>query len=119
MIRVVIVDDHPIVRQGLAHLLSQQSDIVVCGEAEDAAEAIRIIDEKQPDIVIADLSLKTTSGLELIKHLRASDSKTPVLVLSMHDEAHYVERTLRAGAAGYLTKQEASAKVVDAVRCVL
>lgn len=119
MIKVVIVDDHPIVRQGLTQLLVQEPDIAVCGEADEIRSALRLIDELKPDVVIADLSLRAGSGIDLIKSLRTAHGRVPILVLSMHDEIHHVERALRAGANGYLTKQEASAKVIEALRCVL
>jgi len=119
MITVVIVDDHPIVRQGLAQLLAQQPDITVGGEAEDTPEALRLIGEVNPNVVIADLSLRNGTGIDLIKASRSSHAHIPILVLSMHDEPYHVERALRAGATGYLTKQEASAKIVDAIRCVV
>lgn len=119
MVNVVLVDDHPIVRQGLAQLLMQEADLHVCGEAEDETTALRLVAQLLPQLVIVDLSLRSGDGIELIKRLKAAHSTIPVLVLSMHDEIHYVERALRAGALGYLTKQEASTKVLAAVRHVL
>ncbi len=119
MINVVIVDDHPIVRQGLAQLLKQEADLRVCGEAEDGATALRLVEQLSPQLVIVDLSLKSGDGIDLIKALRAARPTLPILVLSMHDEIHFVERALRAGALGYLTKQEASTKVLAAIRHVL
>ena len=116
---VLIVDDHPIVRQGLAQLINQEQDLVVCGQAEDAHEAIQAIREHDPDMVIVDISLKDTSGVELIKDLKVQRPDLPVLTLSMHDEAVYGERALRAGARGYIMKQEATEKVVTAIRRVL
>ncbi|MEN6577301.1 MAG: response regulator transcription factor [Phycisphaerales bacterium] len=116
---VLIVDDHPIVRQGLAQLINQEHDLVVCGQAEDAHEAIQAVRESQPDMVIVDISLKDTSGVELIKDLQVQHPNLPVLTLSMHDEAVYGERALRAGARGYIMKQEATEKVVTAIRRVL
>ena len=116
---VLIVDDHPIVRQGLAQLINQEQDLVVCGQAEDAHEAIQAIREADPDMVIVDISLKDTSGVELIKDLKVQYPDLPVLTLSMHDEAVYGERALRAGARGYIMKQEATEKVVTAIRRVL
>lgn len=116
---VLIVDDHPIVRQGLAQLINQENDLVVCGQAEDAHEAIGAIREHHPDLVIVDISLKDTSGVELIKDLKVRHPDLPVLTLSMHDEAVYGERALRAGARGYIMKQEATEKVVTAIRRVL
>ena len=116
---VLIVDDHPIVRQGLAQLINQEHDLVVCGQAEDAHEAIRAVRENEPDMVIVDISLKDTSGVELIKDLQVQHPELPILTLSMHDEAVYGERALRAGARGYIMKQEAIEKVVTAIRRVL
>jgi len=113
------VDDHPIVRQGLAQLINQEHDLVVCGQAEDAHEAIRAVRENEPDMVIVDISLKDTSGVELIKDLQVQHPELPILTLSMHDEAVYGERALRAGARGYIMKQEAIEKVVTAIRRVL
>lgn len=117
--RVFIVDDHPIVRQGLAQMLTQEMDFTVCGEAESALQALQGIAELQPDLVLVDLSLKGGSGLALIKALKARQSTIPVLVVSMHDESLYVERVLRAGARGYVMKQEATDTMVRAIRRVL
>ena len=116
---VLIVDDHPIVRQGLAQLINQEKDLEVCGQAEDAYEAMQAIRQLQPDMVIVDIALKDTSGMELIKDLKIQYPDLPVLTLSMHDEAVYGERALRAGARGYVMKQEATGKVVTAIRRVL
>ena len=116
---VLIVDDHPIVRQGLAQLINQEKDLEVCGQAEDAHEAMQAIRQLQPDMVIVDIALKDTSGMELIKDLKVRYPDLPVLTLSMHDEAVYGERALRAGARGYVMKQEATGKVVTAIRRVL
>lgn len=116
---ILIVDDHPIVRQGLAQLINQETDLVVCGQAEDAHDAILAIRKYDPDLVIVDISLKDTSGVELIKDLKVQYPDLPVLTLSMHDEAVYGERALRAGARGYIMKQEATEKVVTAIRRVL
>jgi DNA-binding NarL/FixJ family response regulator len=113
------VDDHPIVRQGLTQLINQESDLLVCGQAEDAHNAIAAIRQFHPDMVIVDISLKDTSGVELIKDLKVQFPELPVLTLSMHDEAVYGERALRAGARGYIMKQEATEKVVTAIRRVL
>jgi len=119
MINVLLVDDHPIVRQGLAQLLMQEPDLHVCGEAEDEATALRLVEKLAPQLVIVDLSLKSGDGIDLIKAIKATNPMIPILVLSMHDAIHHVERALRAGALGYLTKQEASTKVLAAVRQVL
>jgi DNA-binding NarL/FixJ family response regulator len=113
------VDDHPIVRQGLAQLINQEKDLEVCGQAEDAHEAMQAIRQLNPDMVIVDIGLKDTSGMELIKDLKVQYPDLPVLTLSMYDEAVYGERALRAGAKGYVMKQEATEKVVTAIRQVL
>jgi DNA-binding NarL/FixJ family response regulator len=117
--RVFLVDDHPMVREQLAHLIDQQPDLQVCGEAGDVAEAIEGIERLRPDIAIVDLSLKNSSGLDLIKDLKARESVVPVLVLSMHDESLYAERVLRAGAMGYVSKQENTRNILSAIRRVL
>lgn len=116
---VLVIDDHPLLRQGLAMLINQQKDMQVCGEAEEAHAAMQCIAEEKPDIVILDLSLKGPDGLELLKSIRAADPRLPVLILSMHDEAIYAERALRARANGYIMKQEATEKVLVAVRRIL
>lgn len=116
---VLVVDDHPLLRQGLALLINQQQDMQVCGEAEEAQAAMQAIAELRPDIIILDISLSGPDGLELLKSIRASDPDLPVLVLSMHDEAIYAERALRARANGYIMKQEATEKVLVAVRRIL
>src|SRR5215510_3881056 len=117
--RVFIVDDHPIVRQGLAQMLQQEADLTVCGEAEDAQQALQAIAELHPDLVLVDLSLKGGSGLALVRALKARQSTVPVLVVSMHDESLYVERVIRAGARGYIMKQEATDTMMGAIRRVL
>ena len=116
---ILIVDDHPIVRQGLSELINHESDLVVCGQAEDSHEAIKAVRELNPDMAIIDISLKETSGLELIKDIHAQYPNLPVLALSMHDENLYAERSLRAGAMGYIMKQEATENVIEAVRRIL
>ena len=116
---VLVVDDHPLLRQGLAMLINQQQDMEVCGEAAEARTAMQMIAEYKPDIVILDLSLKGPDGLELLKTVRALAPDLPVLILSMHDEAIYAERVLRARANGYIMKQEATEKVLVAVRRIL
>ncbi len=116
--RVFIVDDHPIVRQGLAQLINQEDDMISVGEAGDAVEAIKGVAEIKPDLAIVDISLRGTSGIELTKSLIANDPKTLVLILSMYDESLHVERVLKAGARGYLMKQEATDHVVTAIRKV-
>jgi DNA-binding NarL/FixJ family response regulator len=116
---VLVVDDHPLMRQGLALLINQQQDMQVCGEAEEAQAAMHAIAQLRPDIMILDISLSGPDGLELLKNIRASDPDLPVLILSMHDEAIYAERALRARANGYIMKQEATEKVLVAVRRIL
>lgn len=117
--KVLIVDDHPILRKGLTLLINQEPDLVVCAEAEHAQMALEIIDNIMPDMAIVDISLPGIDGIELIKMLRLRHKDLPVLVVSMHDEALYAERSLRAGARGYIMKQEALEKVLVAVRKVL
>lgn len=116
---VMLVDDHPIVRQGLANLINAEDDLMVCAQAEDSQQALASIPEAKPDIVLIDLSLPDRSGLELVKEIRIRFPNLPMLVLSMHDEALYAQRALRAGAKGYVMKQEATEKVMDAIRRVL
>jgi len=118
-IRVLVVDDHPIVRQGLSQLINQEPDLMVCGQAEDARTALEAIDPSQPDILIVDVSLDGPDGIELLKTVRAKDARLPVLILSMHDESLYAERALRAGANGYIMKQEATERVLVAIRQIL
>jgi DNA-binding NarL/FixJ family response regulator len=116
---ILIVDDHPIIRQGLTELINQEIDLTVCGEAEEAHRAMQAIKSLKPDIVIVDISLKQTSGMELIKDIKAQYPNLAVLALSMHDESLYAERALRAGAKGYIMKAEATEKVVTAIRKVM
>jgi DNA-binding NarL/FixJ family response regulator len=113
------VDDHPIVRQGLALFIEREPDLMVCGEAEDATSALQAIRDAAPDFVILDISLNGPDGLELLKTLRVRYPNLPALVLSMHDESVYAERALRAGANGYIMKQEAADKVITAIRHIL
>lgn len=117
--RILIVDDHPIVRQGLTELINHEEDLAVCGQAEDAPDAMVIIKELKPDMVIIDISLKETSGMELIKDIKAQYPNLPALALSMHDESLYAERALRAGAKGYVMKAEATERVITAIRKIL
>jgi DNA-binding NarL/FixJ family response regulator len=117
--RVLVVDDHPIVRQGLALLIDQEPDLMVCGEAEEAHSALAAIAATQPDVLLLDVSLPGPDGIELLKTIRATDPRLPVLVLSMHDESVYAERALRAGANGYIMKQEATENVLVALRRIL
>jgi len=116
---VFVVDDHPLLRQGLALLINQEPDLIVCGEAEEAHAALKAIAANQPDILIADISLNGPDGLDLLKNLRALYPDLPVLILSMHDESIYAERALRARANGYIMKQEATEKVLVALRRIL
>jgi len=117
--RVLVVDDHPIVRQGLALLINREADLVVCGEAEDARTAMQSVATAKPDILVVDISLNGPDGLDLLKDIRTRYPEMPVLILSMHDESIYAERALRAGAQGYIMKQEASEKVLLALRRIL
>jgi DNA-binding NarL/FixJ family response regulator len=116
---VFIVDDHPIVRQGLALFINREADLTVCGDAEEAASALQGIASLRPEIVLVDVSLNGPDGLDLLKSLRAYDHRLPVLMLSMLDETLYAERALRAGASGYIMKQEATEKVLVAIRRIL
>jgi DNA-binding NarL/FixJ family response regulator len=116
---VFVVDDHPIVRQGLALLINQETDLTVCGEAEEMRSALSAIQAVRPDILIVDISLNGPDGLELLKNIRLGAPRLPVLILSMHDESIYAERALRAGANGYIMKQEATEKVLVALRRIL
>lgn len=117
--RVFLVDDHPLMRQGIAQLINAQSDMEVCGEAEDASSALKGIERTNADTAIIDISLRGSSGIELIKNLKALYKFLPILVLSMHDEGIYAQRVLRAGALGYVMKQEAADKVIIALRRIM
>lgn len=117
--KIIIVDDHPIVRQGLADLIEQEKDLLVCGQVEDAGGAMKAIKELEPDMVIVDITLADSSGIELIKDLKVQYPDLPVLTLSMHDESLYAERALRAGAKGYIMKGETTKNVITAIRKVL
>lgn len=116
---VFVIDDHPIVREGLVQLINREADLVVCGHAEDAYGALKAMESLQPDIAVADISLKGADGIELIKNLKMRIPDLPVLVLSIHDESLYAPRALRAGARGYIMKQEATENVLVALRRVL
>ncbi len=118
-LRVVVVDDHPMFRDRLAQIINNELDMAVCGEAEDVQSALSTIEKTTPDLAIIDITLNGNSGLELIKSVRALGLKIPLLVLSMHDESLYAERSLRAGANGYITKRQPAAEVVAAIRRVL
>jgi DNA-binding NarL/FixJ family response regulator len=117
--RILVVDDHPIIRQGLALMVNREADLVVCGEAEDATGAMLVMESAHPDVLIVDISLNGPDGLDLLKNIRTTHPTLPVLILSMHDESIYAERALRAGANGYIMKQEATEKVLIAVRRIL
>lgn len=117
--KIFLVDDHPLVREWLTNLINQQSDLVVCGDSASAPAALSAIIAAGPELAIVDISLKDSSGLELIKNLKECAPAVPVLVLSMHDESLYAERVLRAGARGYINKSETAQKVVEAIRRVL
>ncbi len=116
---ICIIDDHPVFRKGLAQLINEESDLEVTGEADGVDEGINLIVQDPPDLVIVDITLKDRSGLDLIEYLNQHLPKLPILVISMHDESLYAERVLRAGALGYITKQEMTNNVVSAVRQVI
>jgi DNA-binding NarL/FixJ family response regulator len=118
-VKILIVDDHPITRQGLKALITQHPEFEVCGEADSAPQAVDLLGKLKPDLVIVDITLKTTNGIELIKNLRAQSPQLRILVVSMHDENLYAERALRAGAQGYVMKQEASDQIIPAIEKIL
>ena len=117
--RVLIVDDHPIFRAGLNGLVNLEAELTVCGEANDAKQAMQAVEKLHPDLVLLDMSLPGKGGLELLKDIRALAPQTPVLIISMHDETLYAERVIKAGGRGYIMKQEGPEKIVQAVRKVL
>lgn len=117
--RIMVVEDHPVFRMGLRELINQERDLVVCGEAEDAGKASEEIRRLEPDMVIVDISLRGRDGIDLIRDLRGHNKDLPILVLSMHDESRFAERSLLAGAKGYIMKRETAGSVVEAIRCVL
>jgi DNA-binding NarL/FixJ family response regulator len=117
--RILIVDDHPLVREWLGHLIERSPDLAVCGEAEDSEQALKLIAETKPHLAIIDLSLGAVSGLDLIRQIRATFPDLAMIVLSMHDEQVYAERCIRAGARGYIMKRESTRTVVDAIHEVL
>jgi DNA-binding NarL/FixJ family response regulator len=117
--KILIVDDHPMTRQGLITLIESEPDLTVCGEAETAGQALEAVQHSYPDLVLADISLPGKNGLELVKDLRSMHPEIPVLVISMHDEMLYAERVLRAGGRGYIMKQEGGKKIMDAIRQIL
>ncbi|HVW67861.1 MAG TPA: response regulator transcription factor, partial [Steroidobacteraceae bacterium] len=115
-VRVLIVDDHPLVREGLTARISAQRDLEICGQASDIDQALSLAGTTQPAIMIVDLALKSGSGLDLIKKVRAGAASPRILVVSAHAEALFAERSLRAGAQGYLNKQEAPEAIIEAIR---
>lgn len=117
--KVLIVDDHPLLRDGLAKVINQQPDLAVCGEAGEARSGLAAIAKTRPDVVMVDLTLDEGSGLDLIKDIRARQASLPILVLSMHHESLYAERAIRAGAQGYVMKREPVGRVIEALRKVL
>jgi DNA-binding NarL/FixJ family response regulator len=117
--RVLLVDDHPVVRDGFAEVINRESDLTVCAAAEDRPGAVRAIETSQPHLVVIDLTLKNSSGMELIKDIHARWPDLLILVVSMHNENLYAERVLRAGARGYITKQQATRDILQAIRRVL
>jgi DNA-binding NarL/FixJ family response regulator len=117
--KILIVDDHPMMREGLTQLISHEPDLEICGEAGDAHEALQKINSLKPDLVLTDITLPGKNGIELIKDLQAMSTGALILVISMHDETLYVERVLRAGGRGYVMKQEGGKKIMQAIRQVL
>jgi DNA-binding NarL/FixJ family response regulator len=117
--KIFLVDDHPLVREWLTNLINEEPDFEVCGQAGNAREALGLVGTLQPRIIVVDISLEGGSGLELIKDIKALNPQAAIIVLSMHDEMLYAERAMRAGAAGYVMKREATEKVLDAIRAVL
>ncbi len=117
--KILLVDDHPMMREGLRQIIGNEPGLVVCGEAENTFQALELIEKMKPDLVLADITLPDKSGLELIKDVQAMHPKIPVLVISMHDETLYAERVLRAGGRGYVMKHEGGKKIMQAIRQVL
>jgi len=117
--KVLLVDDHPLVREWLTNLIIRQPDLAVCGESESAQSALQAIAAARPEVAIVDVSLKDSSGIELIKSLKLSHPEVAVLVFSMHDESLYAQRALRAGAKGYIMKRETTRKMIDGIRQIL
>ena len=117
--KILVVDDHPIIREGMTMLINRESDLEVCANAEEAHAALLAIETQSPDLVLLDISLNGPDGLDLLKSIRSRNADLPVLMLSMHDEMQYADRALRAGANGYIMKQEATDKVLIAIRRIL
>lgn len=117
--RIVLIDDHALLRRGLAELIDGEDDLEVCGEATDPASALELIDDEEPDLAVVDISLQEGSGLELVKQIKSQHPSVETLVLSMHDENLYAERCLRAGAKGYVNKEAPAEKVIEAIREIL
>jgi DNA-binding NarL/FixJ family response regulator len=117
--RILIVDDHTVVRQGLILLVNQEPDLVVCAEAENASQALEAIEKQHVDLAIVDISLEGTNGIKLTERIKSRHPHLPVLVLTMHDEALYVKRAFQAGAKGYITKHEAAETIITAIRLML
>lgn len=117
--KILVVDDHAVLREGLVAQINREADLVVCGEAENAGEALAAVEQSKPDLVLADITLPGRNGLELIRDLRALRPGLPVLVLSMHDPSLFAERVLRAGGRGYISKQRSGQRLITAIRHVL
>jgi DNA-binding NarL/FixJ family response regulator len=117
--RIIIVDDHPVVREGLVQQLHREPDLEICAEAGNASQALQAVERTKPDLVLADINLPGRNGLELIREIRAVSPRLPVLVLSMHDESVFAERVLRAGGRGYVSKEVGPEKLAEAIRQVL
>ncbi|MDQ6630456.1 MAG: response regulator transcription factor [Verrucomicrobiota bacterium] len=117
--RILIVDDHPIMREGLAQMIHHEPDLMICGQFEETIKSFEAIATLQPDLAIVDISLKGSSGIELLKNIKVQYPKLLVLILSMHDELLYAERALRGGASGYIMKQESAKRVLEAIRKIL
>jgi len=117
--KIFLLDDHPVFRQGLVHLINGEADMMVCGESDNYYDSTRLVESKSPDMIIVDITLRDVSGLELIKYLHDRNIEIPVLVLSMHDEIIYAEKAMKAGASGYIMKHEMTENVINAIRQVM
>ncbi len=117
--RILVVDDHPVVRQGLIQLINHESDLMVCAEAENAAQALEVLENESVDIAVVDISLNGTNGIQLTEKIKSKYPDLPVLILTIHDEALYAKRALEAGAKGYVNKREAAETIITAIRLVL